>query len=319
MSRRLIVVGGNGFIGQETVRRAVDDGWDVLSIDPAEPRVAGGVSAARRVAASITDRPALAAAVAEFRPDAAINLAAYGDGTSGLASGAAHHPGRAVEINIGGMVTLLTVLAEAGCRNLIWSSSSTVYGPAVRSSAGAVTEDAACAPELVYGATKVGAEQIARVLGAELGVRSVAVRLPLIYGSGRWYGGSQDGLVQFVDDLRSGADAHLDGWTDPADWMHVSDAAGALLALADTPAAQAPAYNVSGHRSSLYEMGVALVQAAAAQGRATVTATSTGAPALPLMNTGLIESHTGYRPAVTSARDGARLYIHQRRDDEHAV
>ena len=180
-----------------------------------------------------------------------------------------------------------------------------------------ITEDAALRPELVYGATKVGAEHVTRVLGAQWGIRTVAVRLPLIYGSGRWYGGSQDRLVRFVEQLASGSPAELDAWTSQADWMHVVDAAAVLLALAATPEAAAPAYNVTGHRSSLYDLGVALVDAAGAQGRATVTATSVGAPDLPLLDTELIHREAGFRPSITNAAEGAQRYLDDRRHDEH--
>ncbi len=319
MSRRLVVVGGNGFIGVQTVRHAAAAGWEVLTVDPSPPRGRPDAAAPPHITASITDAAALTTAIGDFAPDAAVNLAAYGEGTDGLASGAARNPGDAVDINIGGMVTLLTALRDADCRHLIWSSSSTVYGPAPHMGADGITEDAALHPELVYGATKVGAEHLTRVLGAQWGIRTVAVRLPLIYGSGRWYGGSQDQLVRFVGRLVSGAPAELHAWTNQADWMHVDDAASVLLALAATPRAAAPAYNVTGHRSSLYEMGLALVDAADAHDRATVTATPVGAPDLPLMDTGLIEREAGYRPAISSAAEGARRYIHDRRHDEHPV
>lgn len=319
MNRRLVVVGGNGFIGMQTVRQAVAAGWEVLSVDPSPPRGRPDGAAASQINASITDRAALTAALGDFAPDAAVNLAAYGEGTDGLASGAARHPADAVDVNIGGMVTLLAALRDADCRHLIWSSSSTVYGPAPTVGPAGVAEDAALRPELVYGATKVGAEHVTRVLGAQWGMRTVAVRLPLIYGSGRWYGGSQDQLVRFVDQLAAGAPAELDAWTNQADWMHVADAAAVLLALAATPEAAASAYNVTGHRSSLYDLGVALVDAAGAHDRATVAATSVGAPDLPLMDTGLIEREAGFRPSITSAAQGAQRYIDDRRHDEHTV
>lgn len=310
MSRRLVVIGGNGFIGQEVVQQATEDGWEVLNLDPSEPHQSTGrTKQARHLAVSLTDLSVLETAIGEFRPDAAINLAAFGDGIGGLASGATSHPGQAVDVNIRGLVNLITALDDAGCRHLIWASSSTVYGPVPASSFSGVREDSALHPTIVYGATKVGAEHIARVLSTVLGIRSVAVRLPLIYGSGRWYGGSQDQLVRFVDDLVEGRPAHLDGWTDQADWMHACDAAGCLLALANDESATAAAYNASGHRSSLFDMGLALIEAAGASDRATVEPTSEGAPELPLMDIGLIEADLVHRPAVVTAGHGARLYV----------
>lgn len=313
--RRLAVVGGNGFIGQEVVRQALAGGWEVLTVDPAAPRRPAALPAGRvrHAAVGLTDENALTAALAEFAPHSAVNLAAYGEGTDGLAGGAGSNPARAVDVNVRGTAVLLQALAEAGCRHLSWSSRSTVYGP--RAGYGdpaaddGVTEDASPAPQLVYGATKVGAEQIARVLAPACGIRAVGVRLPLVYGSGRWYGGSQLDLVTFAGRIAAGEPAHLRAWTDVADWMHVDDAARCLLECAANPAATAPVYNAGGHRSSLFELGTALAAAAGATATARVEAAADGAPDLPLMDTTRIRSDIGFAPRIADPAAGARRYL----------
>jgi nucleoside-diphosphate-sugar epimerase len=314
--QRLAVVGGNGFIGQEVVRQALAAGWEVLTVDPAAPRRPTGLRSGRglrHAAVGITDEDALSAALSEFAPGSAINLAAYGEGADGLAGGAGRNPARAVEVNVRGTAVLLQALHRAGCRRLSWSSSSTVYGPRASYRDGAVDEDAAPAPQLVYGATKVGAEQIARVLAREYGIRAVGVRLPLVYGSGRWYGGSQRDLVTFAEHIAAGEPAHLRAWTDVADWMHVDDAARCLLECAVNPAATAPVYNATGHRSSLHELGTAL--AAAAGTTASVEATGGGAPDLPLMDVSRIRADTGFAPRVADPASGARRYLDPSQED----
>ncbi|GAA5114315.1 NAD-dependent epimerase/dehydratase family protein [Pseudonocardia adelaidensis] len=316
MTGRLAVVGGNGFIGQEVVRQALAAGWEVLTVDPAAPRRPAGLPTGRGVrhaAVSVTDEDALTAALTEFAPHSAVNLAAYGEGTGGLAGGAGSNPTRAVEVNVGGTAVLLQALHRAGCRHLSWSSSSTVYGPRTSYREGVVDEDAAPAPQLVYGATKVGAEQIARVLAPEYGIRAVGVRLPLVYGSGRWYGGSQLDLVTFAERIAAGAPAVLRAWTDTADWMHVDDAARCLLECAVNPAATAPVYNAAGHRSSLHELGTAL--AAAAGTTASVEATADGAPDLPLMDATRIRADIGFAPRIADPASGARRYLDPSQED----
>jgi nucleoside-diphosphate-sugar epimerase len=313
--RRLAVVGGNGFIGQEVARQAVGAGWDVLTVDPAAPRRPGTLPAerVRHAVVGITDEEALTSALTEFAPHSAINLAAYGEGTDGLAGGAGSNPARAVDVNVRGTAVLLAALQRSGCRHLSWSSSSTVYGPRVGYPTAAVTEDAALAPQLVYGATKVGAEQIARVLAPEYGIRAVGVRLPLVYGSGRWYGGSQLDLVRFAGRVAAGEPAHLRAWTGVADWMHVEDAARCLLECAVNAAATAPVYNATGHRSSLHELGTAL--AAAAGATASVEAAADGAPDLPLMDTTRIRTDIGFAPRFADPASGARRYLEPPQED----
>ncbi|HLU56073.1 MAG TPA: NAD(P)-dependent oxidoreductase [Pseudonocardia sp.] len=315
MSRqRLAVIGGNGFIGQEVVRQALARGFDVLTVDPGPPRhPAGPPAGGRHAPVSVADEDTLAAVLTQFAPHAAVNLAAYGEGTVGLAGGAGHNPARAVDVNVRGAAVLLRVLQGCGCRQLSWSSSSTVYGPRARYGDAAdgpgVTEDAPTAPELVYGATKVGAEQLTRVLAAEYGIRAVGVRLPLVYGNGRWYGGSQQDLVRFTGRLAAGEPAHLRAWTGVADWMHVDDAARCLLDCATNPAATRPVYNASGHRSSLFDLATALVAAAGAPATAHVEPVADGAPDLPLLDTTRIRAELGFAPRIADPQTGARHYL----------
>lgn len=312
MTGRLAVIGGEGFIGQEVVGQALHAGWDVVSLDLADARMAtpvplGRAYDSRRV--GITDQDALGRVLSEFRPDAAVNLVAYGAGTDGLARGAASNPARAVSVNIGGLVNVVQALHAAGCHQLVNASSSTVYGPVPPTGERGVTEDAALQPDTIYGATKVGAEHIGRLLGEALDMRVVALRLPLIYGAGRWYGGSQDGLVRFVRALVLGEPARLEAWTETADWMHAPDSAACLLALAEDRSATHPAYNVVGHRSSLWDMGRALVDAAGAGEGAEVVPSTHGVPDLPLMDTTLLESVLDLDITADSAATGARMYV----------
>ncbi|MGH3358066.1 MAG: NAD-dependent epimerase/dehydratase family protein [Nocardioidaceae bacterium] len=307
MSRNLLVIGGNGFIGSHVVRRAVSDGWSVTILDSAAARSTLGLASADTPEfrpADIGDKESLTAALDGLRPDAAVSLAAYGLGADGLARGAAANPALAVRVNVEGLVNLVGALGDAGCGTLVHSSSSTVYaatGP------DGVREDAALHPDSVYGATKLAAEHVARVLGGTCGIRVASARLPLVYGEGRWYGGSQDDLVRFADDLAHGEHSRLAGWTSAADWMYATDAAGCLLALAEAQRAVG-SYNVSGHRSSLHQLAHALVEATGSGDRATVEAAPDGGPSLPLMDTSRIADELGYRPGVDTAERGAALY-----------
>lgn len=304
---RLLVVGGSGFIGQHVIRRALSAGWQVLNADTAETRTPHRADAPF-VAMSITDRSAVERTVASYTPDSAICLAAYGEGTRGLALGADSFPGRAVEVNVQGLVHLVETLAAYGCRRLSWASSSTVFGPATGPDP--VAESVRLAPETVYGATKVAAETIARVLAAPLDMAVTALRLPLVYGGSRWYGGSQEAIVGYVRALVAGDDAAtIDAWTSLTDWMHVTDAAGAMLAALD---ARAPVYNVTGHRTSLASFALALAHAAGADPGG-VRPTGHGGPNLPLMDPSAFTRDTGFVPTVTDDRTGARTYLDEAR------
>jgi UDP-glucose 4-epimerase len=76
---------------------------------------------------------------------------------------------------------VLTAAADSGCRLFVFASSVKAVG---ESSDSPLTEGAAPHPEDDYGRTKLGAEQLVRTLGPRLGLRTVILRLPLVYGPG---------------------------------------------------------------------------------------------------------------------------------------
>ncbi|WP_026877793.1 NAD-dependent epimerase/dehydratase family protein [Jiangella gansuensis] len=322
MSRALLVVGGTGFIGAAVSRAAQAAGWAVAvtghDAETAGDAAAGlpGTPGARRVALDVTDPDAVGAVFDDVRPDAVVHLAAYGAGDAGLAAGATQNPARAVDVNVRGLAHVIEAAADRGIRRICWSSSSTVYGP--DGGRGLVDEDAATHPDSVYGATKVGAEQLARVLRAQRDLCVVGIRLPLVYGPGRWYGGSQESLVRFVGDLAAGRDARIDAWTGAADWIHVDDAAASLLAGVTVEPGR-ELYNVVGHRGSLADLARALIAAASAGTTAGITAQVTdvtdGAPDLPAMDDRRIRDELGFRPRFADAAAGAAGYLAPARPD----
>lgn len=253
--RRLLVTGGTGFIGQAVARVALDEGWTpvLLGVDSQSAPLSGRLSAVERMTVDLTDDHALHDAVERAGPDAIVHLAAFGAGGAGLLASADREARRAVAVNVGGFLSLLDAGAATGCRRLSWSSSTTVYGPAHSYSEEEVDEDVPCWPRTVYGITKLTAELLSQhAKPGDMGV--VGLRLPLVYGPGRWYGGSQAGLLAFADDVVEGRPARLHASDQPLDWLYVDDAASALLQALDAVGRRG-VYNVAGQRASLADMG----------------------------------------------------------------
>ena len=72
--RRVLVTGGSGFIGTNTVEAFLRDGWVVLNVDIASPKDPAHAPNWRRL--DILDDVALPRAFVSFRPDLVIHLAA---------------------------------------------------------------------------------------------------------------------------------------------------------------------------------------------------------------------------------------------------
>lgn len=132
---KILVTGGAGYIGSHTVIELLEAGHDVVVVDNL---VNSSRESLKRVAqitgkevtffeVDIRDRDKLESVVKDAGFDCCIHFAglkAVGESVS--------LPWEYYDNNIGGTLVLLDVLRKNGCKNIIFSSSATVYGnPAI--------------------------------------------------------------------------------------------------------------------------------------------------------------------------------------------
>lgn len=161
-SQRVLVTGGAGYIGSITVVRLIEAGWTPIVLDNfvnSHPEVLARIEGltGRRpqlVVADVRDRVALDRVFAAQHIDAVIHFAGLKAVGESVRQPLDYH-----EVNVGGSVQLLQAMQAAGVRNLVFSSSATVYGeiqqmPLVESMNGWPTNP--------YGRSKWMVEQILR-------------------------------------------------------------------------------------------------------------------------------------------------------------
>jgi nucleoside-diphosphate-sugar epimerase len=248
---RVLVTGASGFVGAAVRRAFQAEGVDVVAVDV---RSAPGV-----VDLDLTDEDRLGVLFADGRFDVVAHLAASAVGAAGLLASARTDPRRAVDVNVGGTARLVQAALESGTRRFLYASSTTVYGPAHRYDDERITEDAALRPTSIYGATKAAAEHLGSCMVADTDMTFTAVRLPLVYGPDRWYGGALAPLYELVGAVQHGTPTSTALDPTITDWVHVDDAAAAFTALAGSEDPR-PAYHVVGHSGSMLELASALVK-----------------------------------------------------------
>ena len=128
---KILVTGGAGFIGSHTVVELINNGHEPVIVDNMSNSFDEVFDRIRQITGrevryyktDIRDKEGLARIFAQEEPEAVIHFAglkAVGESV--------RKPLLYYDNNVGGSITLLEVMEEAGCRNIVFSSSATVYG-----------------------------------------------------------------------------------------------------------------------------------------------------------------------------------------------
>lgn len=156
----ILVTGGAGFIGSHTCVELLDAGYEVIVVDNfcnSKPDVVGKIEEISKkqvklYEADILDQAALDRIFRENVIDAVIHFAglkAVGESVS--------IPLKYYHNNITGTLTLCKTMQDHGVKNIVFSSSATVYGMKNKSP---LTEDMPLSTTNPYGSTKLMIEQI---------------------------------------------------------------------------------------------------------------------------------------------------------------
>ena len=239
---RVLVTGGAGYIGSETVRRLTARGHQPVVLDTLEHGHRASLDGAPLVVGSIADRDLVEATLREQGIEAVIHFAALKSVEDSLSDPAAYFT-----TNVGGSFVLLQAMARSGVKRLVYSSSCAVYGTP---SSLPVRETSELHPENPYGETKLLVE---RALAWFAGVGFSAMSLRYFNAAGAAFDGrhgedwtAAPNLVPVVIKaaLGLGPPVRILGTDYPTpdgtairDYVHVSDLADAHLvaveALAD--------------------------------------------------------------------------------------
>ncbi|HWQ58035.1 MAG TPA: UDP-glucose 4-epimerase GalE [Clostridia bacterium] len=151
--KKLLVLGGAGYIGSHTVHELVEKGYDVVVADNLEKghRAAVHPKAAFREG-DIRDAAFMDALFGEFEVDCVVHFAAYS-----LVGESVGDPLKYYDNNVGGTRAALSAMAKHGVKNIVFSSSAAVYG---EPESVPIPEEAALRPESPYGASKLTMEQM---------------------------------------------------------------------------------------------------------------------------------------------------------------
>jgi UDP-glucuronate 4-epimerase len=180
------VTGAAGFIGSWLTERLLGRGDEVVGLDNFDPfydralkernlETARGNDAFRLVEGDLRNRSDVDALFSDGVFDAVVHLAAKAGVRPSLADPAGYY-----ETNLIGTSNLLEAMREAGCRRLVFASSSSVYGN--NRKVPFHEDDRVDAPISPYAATKKAGEELCHVYHAVHGFSILALRFFTAYG-----------------------------------------------------------------------------------------------------------------------------------------
>ncbi len=164
--RRILVTGGAGYIGSHTVRQLLRRGYDVTVVDDLSRGYRHNVEARGFHQLRVQETDALTQLLAGH--DAVIHFAAF------IAVGESMRvPEVYFENNVTGSLSLITAMARAGVKHLVFSSTAAVYGIPHTSP---IAETFPIAPVNPYGESKVMVETLLRWFDTIHALRSICLR-----------------------------------------------------------------------------------------------------------------------------------------------
>lgn len=149
---KVLVLGGAGYIGSHAVIELLEKGYEVLAADNLEVGHREAVSKdAEFVQGDLRDKDFTSKLFSEHPVSAVINFAAYTQVAESVAN-----PLKYYENNVGGMLNVLTAMKKYGVREIVFSSTASVYG---EPKFVPIPESAATDPKNPYGESKLTVEK----------------------------------------------------------------------------------------------------------------------------------------------------------------
>jgi nucleoside-diphosphate-sugar epimerase len=212
--KKIIVTGGSGFLGRHLLRALTGAGYEVKNIDlvenPEFETVIADVRDADKMLEEIRDA------------DLVFHLASLIE-----AGESVEKPGKYIDYNVGGTLSVLEAMRENGIKNFIFSSSAAIYGEPIRVP---IKEDDRTIPINPYGMTKLAMEGLLSSYVGSHGLTGIALRYFNLYGPEEHHQPETHAMPRFIKQVYEGEEVTVWGSGEhKRDYVHVSDIVDAHL------------------------------------------------------------------------------------------
>jgi UDP-glucose 4-epimerase len=166
--KKILVVGGAGYIGSHMVKMLLDQGYEVVTLDNLSTGFRDAVLGGRFVEGDIADTALLDELLPAEKPDAVMHFAAHIQVGESV-----EQPGKYYRNNVANTLNLLNAMVHHGVNHFIFSSTAAIFGEPQYVP---VDERHPKAPINPYGQSKWMVEQMLADFDRAHGLRSICLR-----------------------------------------------------------------------------------------------------------------------------------------------
>ncbi len=299
---RFLITGGAGFLGAALSNRLCREGHQVRVIDDLSAGDPGRLDeAVLFTRGDVADRPKLWTLLQDV--DCVYHLAARV-----LVSESILYPRQYNEVNVGGTVSVMEAMRDAGVQRVVLTSSGAVYGEQAEQP---VREDQQPNPQSPYAVSKLAAEYYVRTIGALWGLETVILRVFNAYGPGQRLPPSHPPVVpRFLQQAQQGGSLVIfGGGGQTRDFVYVDDVVEALMAASSASNVDRRIINVgSGHETTINDLAALVAEVVEAETEVLHSPAQSGGVARLCADIAAARRLLGYEPQV-DLPDGLRLTL----------
>lgn len=248
MYKRFLVTGGAGFIGSHLIDTLITYGYDVLNIDKLDNDFNLKIKEASinnhlnyknysLLKKDFTDTKFIKTALADFKPDVIIHLAAKTDIEESVKD-----PETCFNVNILGTLNLLRFAAHYNVKKFIFSSSAAVYG--ISKKIPLIEDESLLSPLSPYAVSKIAGEGLCHVYKILYPIQCICLRFFNAYGPKQ---PSTLLTYKFARLITQGLPVPIYGdGNHTRDFVYVSDIVKGILLAVNFKEKQYDIFNISG-------------------------------------------------------------------------
>ncbi len=299
-----LVTGVAGFLGSALANRLVRAGHTVYGLDDlsaGDPnRLLPEVLFTR---GDVTDRPRLWSLLQDV--ECVYHLAARVSVPESVL-----YPREYNQVNVGGTVSVMEAMRDAGVHRVVLVSSGSVYGEQQQQP---LAESLPARPPSPYAVSKLAAEHYVRAIGTLSGIETVSLRVFNAFGPNQPLPAAHAPVIpRFLKQALGGGSLVIHGeGRQTRDYIYVDDVVQALLAAATASGINNQVINVgSGSEASVLELARAAIKVTGSRSEILANPNETGGVSRMCADLTLARQLLRFTPRV-SLVEGLRLTVEQ--------